>query len=266
MHLSKIGLILKFINDIKVSQINYLIDMVIKKYNLTLRNFNVNISKLVLKAFSYNSIEEYEFETNNPNFSLYIDTNTNHVTHYLDNVSQNKDIQNNRIIYVPISYLTDETKEYLYSKYIVKHGFYSFDEYFLCYSYSMPCILLNIPIYFINNTQTHQQQEFPIPSPIPSPIPNPITIEQTFGSCDNDELFEIEPIIDFKNLYCKRKNKKLMIRPYNIELDYNTRPNDYKKKIWNVFNTQIKYNKYNKAWIFPLIYKKRLLDNGVIFI
>ena len=34
--------------------------MTIKKYNLTMRNFNQNIRDIILKSNGYNTIEEYQ--------------------------------------------------------------------------------------------------------------------------------------------------------------------------------------------------------------
>ena len=247
--------------------------MVIKKYNLTLRNFSYNITNIVLKSCVYNSIEEYEFETNNPNFNLYIDSCTNHFIHSQD-IIENIYNQNDLYLYVPISYLSDETKHYLFNKHICKHGYNSFDEYFLCYSNTMPCIILNIPKYFIDNTQT--QIQTPAQTEIASISKNTHNVqikcvnntETSFEPTqfNTDNLFIIEPIIDFKNLYCKNSKNKLVVRAFNIELDKSIRPHDYINKTWNIFNTVIKYNKHQKGWIFPMMYKKDLLTNGVLFI
>ena len=228
--------------------------MSIKKYDLTLRNFNFNIINTLLKKSGYYSIEEYEFETENPKFDFYIDTKTNHVAYYINNTTQSNYGENYIIAYIPLSYLTDDSKEYFYNKYISKNGFNTFDEYFICYSYSMPCIFVNIPkkLICIPNIQIQDHnQEFPI---------------ENVCSKNVDELFSIEPIIDFKNLYCKHFKNKLMVRAFNIELDRNTRPDDYKTKTWNIFNTIIKYNRHQKAWVFPIMYKQDLINNGVNFI
>jgi hypothetical protein len=253
--------------------------MVIKKYSLTLRNFNSSITHIILKYSGYNSIEEYEFETKNPNFEFFIDTVTKHVTCLDCHHNYNLDYENYTYMNVPLSYLTNETKQYFFYKYIVMNGFLSFDEYFIYYNYSMPYVFVNIPKKQFLQTQLQQQsQQTLFQQQTQETLFQQQTQETTqqnefhaennnyIDTFTNDDIFEIEPIIDFKNLYCKRTNKKLMVRPFNFELDYSIRPNDYKKKIWNIFNNEIKYNKYHKAWVFPLIYKKQLLENGVIFI
>jgi hypothetical protein len=228
--------------------------MVIKKYNLTLRNFNYNIINTLLKKNGYYSIEQYEFETENPQFDFFIDTKTNHVSYVRNNVEQSVCNENYIITYIPLSYLTDDSKEYFYNKYISKNGFNSFDEYFICYSYSMPCIFVYIPKRLISIPQA--QVLVPAQVNQECEIENVCPINVNYRSELNvDELFSIEPIIDFKNLYCKYFKNKLMVRAFNIELDRNTRPNDYKTKTWIIFNTIIKYNRHQKAWVFPMMYK-----------
>ena len=234
--------------------------MVIKKYNLTLRNFNYNIINTLLKKNGYYSIEQYEFETENPKFDFFIDTKTNHVSYVRNNVEQSVCNENYIITYIPLSYLTDDCKEYFFNKYLSKNGFDSFDQYFICYSYSMPCILVNIPKKLNSITQTQVQVQ--VQALQESAIEN----VDCSSELNVDELFSIEPIIDFKNLYCKYFKNKLMVRAFSIELDRNTRPNDYKTKTWNIFNTIIKYNRHQKAWVFPIMYKQELLNNGVNFI
>ena len=172
--------------------------MVIKKYNLTLRNFNSNIINTLLNKNGYFSIEQYEFETENPKFDFFIDTKTNHISYARNNVEQSNYSENYIITYIPLSYLTDDCKEYFFNKYLSKNGFDSFDQYFICYSYSMPCISVNIPKKLNSITQP------PVQALQESEIENVCSKNVSCSSELNvDELFSIEPIIDFKNLYCK---------------------------------------------------------------
>jgi hypothetical protein len=239
--------------------------MVIKKYNLTLRNFNANIINTLLKKSGYYSIEQYEFETDYDKFDFFIDSNTNHVSFVRNNVEESNYGENYITSYIPLSYLTDDCKEYFFNKYISKNGFDSFDQYFICYSYTMPCILVNIPKKL--NSEPQVQAQAQTQTLQESEIENLCSKNVDCSSELNvDKLFSIEPIIDFKNLYCKYFKNKLMVRAFNIELDRNTRPNDYKTKTWNIFNTIIKYNRHQKAWVFPMMYKQELLNNGVNFI
>ena len=76
--------------------------MVIKKYNLTLRNFNYSIINIILKANEYHSIEEYEFGSNNRYFELFMDVSTNHITYIQPNINLNCAHEKYRCIYVEI--------------------------------------------------------------------------------------------------------------------------------------------------------------------
>ena len=214
--------------------------MIQQKYNLTLRNFNPDIINIVLKSNGFYNIEEYELETNNNiKFGLLIDTESNHIIH--ENTDLNIRDPNITSMYVPLSYLTTETKHYLYTKYMVKMGFISFDEYFIHFNNSLPNILITIPI--LSRIESLKENS---------------TLKE-----NNDELFEIEPFIDFSNLYGKIVKNKLLIRAYNLEFDRKSRPNHYIKKTWNIFDTLIKYNRREKAWIFPLELKDKLVNYGV---
>jgi len=220
--------------------------MIQKKYYLTLRNFNLDIINIILKVNGYYNIEEYELETNNNiKFELLIDTETNHIIH--KNTDLNIREPSITSIYVPLSYLTNETKHYLYTKYMVKMGFISFDEYFIYFNNSLPNILITTPI--LPRIQLQNQ--------------NSMVNENSMVNQNNDELFEIEPLIDFSNLYGKIVKNKLLIRAYNLEFDRKSRPNHYIKKTWNIFETIIKYNRREKAWIFPLEFRDKLVNFGV---
>ena len=221
--------------------------MIQQKYYLTLRNFNLDIINIVLKANGYYNIEEYELETNNNiKFGLLVDIESNHIIH--ENTDANIRDANIKSMHVPLSYLTTETKHYLYTKYMIKMGFISFDEYFIYFNNSLPNILISIPIF--NRIQSHNKNS---------------THNQKNNTHNQiyDELFEIEPLIDFSNLYGKIIKNKLLIRAYNLELDRKSRSNHYIKKTWNIFDTVIKYNRREKAWIFPLELKDKLVNYGV---
>jgi hypothetical protein len=263
--------------------------MTIKKYNLTMRNFNQNIRDIILKSNGYNTIEEYEFETENPKFDLYIDIIKKHIMHIQTNVIDNINLECFNYMCIPLSYLNDDTKNYFYYKYFFFNGYSSFDEYFINYSYSLPCIFVKIPkkntfnnefnnemntvshpVQYPNNEKTEptslQSQQLVKENTIQNQELIDIQPIDTKNKIFDDELFSIEPIIDFKNLYCKRSRNKLMVRAFNLELDHNIRPNDYRRNTWNIFNTTIKYSKHQKAWVFPIMYRKELLNSGVLFV
>lgn len=254
--------------------------MVIKKYNFTLRNFNTNITDIILKWYGFNTIEEYEFETENPKFDFYIDTTTKHITHTQTTIYNNYDHEQYYYICAPLSYLTDETKKYFYNKYLFYNGYSSFDEYYIYFSYSLPCIFIKVlkKHYLENTNHTNLESKLEETPEIIEQHNQKIQKLQKLHmqtqeninidpfNTSNNELFKIEPIIDFKNLYCKKSKNRLMVRAFNLEFDQNCRPDDYNKKTWNIFNTIIKYNKHQKAWVFPLLYKQKLIDEGVIFV
>ena len=221
--------------------------MIQQKYYLTLRNFNLDIINIVLKANGYYNIEEYELETNNNiKFGLLVDTESNHIIH--ENTDVNIRDANITSMHVPLSYLTTETKHYLFTKYMIKMGFISFDEYFIYFNNSLPNILITTPIF--TKIQSNNQN-------------GKHNIKNNTQNQINDELFEIEPLIDFSNLYGKIIKNKLLIRAYNLELDRKSRSNHYIKKTWNIFDTIIKYNRREKAWIFPIEFRDRLINYGV---
>lgn len=256
--------------------------MSIKKYDLTLRNFNDIIIKLILKKCAFNNIEEYEFETLNPNFDLFINILTNHVNYSQNNYNLTNIKDKYFFFYVPLSYLTDETKEYFFKKYFIKNGYSNFDEYFLNFSYYLPCINISIQKKNIYESNTHAQYNYSenINNELNKNTLNYNNSENINNDINkntlnyNNSLFYFEnneikkmpsQSINYKNLYCVIKKKKLFVRAYNQELDYSTRPNDYLNNTWNIFDRIIKYNKNLKAWIFPYIYIKQLIGLGVIF-
>lgn len=253
-----------------------------KKYDLSLRNFNDNIINIILKKSLYTNIEEYEFETDNPKFNFFINTTTNHVYYAQNNINFNNHNDKYLFFFVPISYLTNETKEYFFKKYFIKNGYSNFDEYFITYSYTMPCIYIYIlKKQYLENKHDNESNTTINSDNKVSSIVNDNNLfdnyidNQKICNLDNNLVFDNEnnemrnepqPSINYKNFYCQIVKKKLLVRAYNLELDYSIRQNDYLYNTWNIFNTTIKYNKHFKAWVFPLVYKKRLMDLGVIFV
>lgn len=219
--------------------------MGLDKYNIRLRHFNKSIVDILLLRNGYRTIEEYEFESDYNAILYYHRTHNRFICEKPNNIKDN-------LFEIPFVYLNDETKKYFFDKYLFSYGFLSFDEYCIYNPNLIPYICIYISS---KNTQYYKADTCP-------QYKNKVESLNEYY----DNLFIIDPIINFSNLFCKTLKNKLLVKPYNINDDMKDRPHHYKTKVWNIFNMDIPFNSKLKGWIFPLRFKGDLEKNGVIFI